>query len=225
MEIRYFYCILASFNYTNKYWLFTLFFTHFFPTSLCAVTRPAAQQHAGLPHSTHCREESHCPLSFRWLSLHCWLPDSILPLIQDLSSLVWNTDITEEISFSGSGYSELLFLSKTAKIRRKSQCTRILSCSSMCKKRPMKLVKWLVNKIYEEWLRTRGLVSMEKKGLRGDLITLYSSLNGTEWKLQWGECWSLFSGEKVIGDEETFSSCIRGWLDWKLGIISSWSGL
>lgn len=39
-------------------------------------------------------------------------------------------------------------------------------------KRAMKLLICLVNKIYEEWLKTHVQVSMERKSLRGDLITL-----------------------------------------------------
>ena len=38
------------------------------------------------------------------------------------------------------------------------------------------MVKDLERKTYKEWLRSLGLFSLEKSGLRGDLITVYSFL-------------------------------------------------
>ena len=75
----------------------------------------------------------------------------------------------------------------------------------------------LEHKAYGEQLRVLGLISLKKRMLKRDLITVYSCV-----KVVCGEAGvDLFSQVMVIAQEGTASGCTRGGSCWILGNISS----
>ncbi|PKU47252.1 hypothetical protein llap_2428 [Limosa lapponica baueri] len=98
------------------------------------------------------------------------------PAEKDLGVLVDSQlNMSQQCSQVAKKASSILVCIRNSVASRTRRDIEMLEC---VQRKAIKLVKALEHKFYEEWLRERGLFSLEKRRLRGDLITLYNCLKG-----------------------------------------------